>query len=416
MGEVYKARDTRLGRDVAVKVLPSHVSDDPDLKARFEREARAISQLTHPHICTLHDVGNHEGVEYLVMELLEGQSLADRLEKGPLPTEQVLRFGIEIADALDRAHRAGIVHRDLKPGNIMLTKSGVKLLDFGLAKATAAEKSVSGLSALPTQAPSQPLTEKGTVMGTFQYMAPEQLEGKQADARSDIFAFGCVLYEMATGKKAFTGASQASLVTAIMSKEPEPISASTPMTPPALDRVVQTCLAKDPEDRWQSAHDLKNELAWISRAGSQAGTPAPAVAKRKNRERMAWALAAGVGILAAVLGALLFQARRNLATEQQRVLRTQFLPDPGERIPIGFARTFAISPDGSRLVYAIRKGASSELRVRSLDSGESSAIPGSDNGSFPFFAPDGKWVGFVASGKLKKVALAGGTPITLGDA
>src|SRR5450830_1917193 len=258
MGEVYKARDTRLGREVAIKVLPTHLSDDPELKARFEREARAISSLSHPHICALFDVGSHEGTEYLVMELLEGQTLAQRLEKGPLPAEQALKFGIEIAEALDRAHRRGIIHRDLKPGNVMLTKSGVKLLDFGLAKNLTPGRT-EGLTSLPTEA-ERPLTEKGTILGTFQYMAPEQLEGKDADARTDIFSFGCVLYEMATAKKAFTGASQASLVTAIMSREPEPISAVAPMAPPALDRLVKTCLAKDPEDRWQNARDLRNEI------------------------------------------------------------------------------------------------------------------------------------------------------------
>jgi serine/threonine protein kinase len=255
MGEVYRARDTRLERTVAVKVLPQHLSASAEVRQRFEREAKTISQLSHPHICALYDVGNQDGVEYLVMEYLEGETLAERLVKGPLPLEQTLRYGIEIADALDKAHRQEIVHRDLKPGNVMLTKSGVKLLDFGLAKAVAPVSPSSSLSILPTQAGAN-LTQEGTILGTFQYMAPEQLEGKEADARSDIFAFGSVLYEMAAGKKAFSGASQASLISAIMKEEPAPASTVQPMSPPALDRVVKICLAKDPERRWQSARDV----------------------------------------------------------------------------------------------------------------------------------------------------------------
>src|SRR4249919_514513 len=288
MGEVYKARDTRLERTVAIKVLSSHLSASPESRQRFEREAKTISQLSHPHICALYDVGREGETEFLVMELLEGESLADRLGKGALPSEQVLRYGIEIADALDKAHRQGIVHRDLKPGNIMITKTGVKLLDFGLAKplANAGARTVSGASVLATEAQaSQPLTERGTVLGTFQYMAPEQLEGGDADSRSDIFAFGAVLYEMATGRKAFSGKSQASLIGAILRDDPPSVNEVAPMTPPALNRVIKTCLAKDPEDRFQTAHDAKLQLEWIAEGGSQAGLPAPVVARRKNREK-----------------------------------------------------------------------------------------------------------------------------------
>jgi len=271
MGEVYRARDTRLERTVAVKVLPPHMSASPESRQRFEREAKTISQLSHPHICAIYDVGREGETEYLVMELLEGDTLSDRLAKGPLPLEQTLRYGTEIADALDKAHRQGIVHRDLKPGNVMLTKSGVKLLDFGLAKvmvpalakrrpldAAGREQTAAGqhpmannsLTALTTQMGAANLTEEGTILGTFQYMAPEQLEGKEADGRTDIFAFGAVLYEMATGKIAFSGASRASLISAIMQNDPPPVSSIRPMTPAALDRVVQTCLAKDFDDRW----------------------------------------------------------------------------------------------------------------------------------------------------------------------
>src|SRR5437867_7783347 len=278
MGEVYRARDTRLERTVAIRVLPTHLSSSEEVRQRFEREAKTISQLSHPHICALYDVGNQDGTEFLVMEYLEGETLADRLLKGSLPTEQTLRFGIEIADALDKAHRQGIVHRDLKPGNIMLTKSGVKLVDFGLAKLAAVSPANSSVSILQTQAGLN-LTQEGTILGTFQYMAPEQLEGTEADARSDIFAFGSVLYEMATGQKAFSGKSQASLIASILSAEPPAISTIQPMTPPALDPVVKTCLAKDPDDRWQTAHDVMLQLKWIAEGGSQAGVPAPLVAR-----------------------------------------------------------------------------------------------------------------------------------------
>src|SRR5712672_238347 len=268
MGEVYRARDTRLNRTVAIKVLPPHLADRSELRERFEREARTIASLNHPHICTLHDNGQQDGVDYLVMEYLEGETLAHRLLKGPLPLEQVLRYAIEIADALDKAHRKGVTHRDLKPGNIMLTKTGTKLLDFGLAKLKqqVAPANVQ-LSQLPTA--NDPLTAQGTIIGTLQYMAPEQLEGKEADARTDIFAFGAVVYEMATGKRAFEGKSQASLIAAILEREPPAMSSLQPMTPPALDRVVRKCLAKEPEKRWQAASDVCDELKWIAEGGSQ---------------------------------------------------------------------------------------------------------------------------------------------------
>jgi eukaryotic-like serine/threonine-protein kinase len=250
MGEVYRARDARLERSVAIKVLPPHLSSNSEVRLRFEREARTVSSLNHPHICVLYDVGHQDGVDYLVMELVDGETLAHRLERGPLPTADVLRHGIEISDALDRAHRSGIVHRDLKPGNVMLTKSGAKLMDFGLARSTglAGPRGKSGLTMeelthSPTVA--APLTAEGTIVGTFQYMSPEQLEGKESDARSDLWALGCVLYEMATGKRAFEGRSQASLIAAILEHDPAPICTVRSTVPPALDRVVKTCLAKD---------------------------------------------------------------------------------------------------------------------------------------------------------------------------
>src|SRR5579863_1535545 len=266
MGEVYRARDTRLDRIVAVKILPDHLANRIELRERFDREARTVANLNHPHICVLHDIGQQDGIDYLVTEYLEGETLAERLKKGPLPIAQVLQYAIEISDALDKSHRKGITHRDLKPGNIMLAKSGTKLLDFGLAKLKAAP-TASPLSQLPTA--NDNITAQGTILGTLQYMAPEQLEGKEADARTDIFAFGVVVYEMATGKKAFEGKTQASLIAKILETDPPPISSLQPMTPPALDRVVKKCLAKELDDRWHAAKDLCDELKWIAESGSQ---------------------------------------------------------------------------------------------------------------------------------------------------
>ena len=272
-GEVYLAEDSRLDRKVALKILPQHLSDRAELRERFEREARAVSSLNHPHICTLHDIGEQDGIHYLVMEHLVGETLEARLAKGPLPLEQTLEYAIQIADALDKAHRQGVVHRDLKPGNIMLVKSGAKLLDFGLAKLQAAE-TPTNLSALPTEQAN--LTAEGTILGTLQYMAPEQLEGKEADGRTDIFAFGATVYEMATGKKAFEGSSQASLIAAIMGQDPRPMAELQPMTPRLLDRVVKRCLAKDPDERWQTASDLMTGLKWVTEVGTSAESFSPA--------------------------------------------------------------------------------------------------------------------------------------------
>ena len=408
MGEVYKARDTRLERTVAVKVLPSHMVASAEVRQRFEREAKTISQLSHPHICALYDVGREGETEYLVMEYLEGETLLDRLGKGPLPLESTLRYGVEIADALDKAHRQGIVHRDLKPGNVMLTKSGVKLLDFGLAKAMAPATPQSGLTAMATVAGGPSLTEAGTILGTFQYMAPEQLEGREADARSDIFAFGAVLYEMTTGRKAFSGASQASLIGAILHTEPQPISAVQPMTPPALERVVRTCLAKDPEDRWQSAHDVASELKWIA-GGSGAG---PAVAGRAPRGRP-WKTAAAL-LLAAILGSAvtaLFLGRR-AAAPVAAVLPRRFALDLPVTLgaDVIWGNSFiALSPDGSEVVTVTRE----HLWLRRLENLEAMSIPGTDGGQCPFFSPDGEWLGFWSDGKLKKVRLRGGEVQTI---
>jgi len=417
MGEVYRARDTRLDRAVAIKVLPSHVAADLDLRQRFEREARAISSLAHPHICALYDVGHQDGTDYLVMEYLEGESLADRIAKGPLPLPQVLRYGMEIADALDKAHRQGIIHRDLKPGNVVLTKSGAKLLDFGLAKLARAGSgsSPTELSSLATE--EKPLTEQGTMLGTMQYMAPEQLEGKEADPRTDVFALGVVLYEMATGRKAFDGTSRASLIAAILSSELPPISSVQPMSPPAFDHVVKSCLAKDPDDRWQTAHDVTAELRWIAQTSSQATGVSPAVRERRRRGKMAWAAGTLVLVFLAGLSGWALGAR-SPRSGSPLYLALGFSPNaalaPGNRLAV------ALSPDGRHLVYAGREGPSTRLYVRALDQADSKPIPGAEipgvsEGS-PFFSPDGQWVAFFAEGKLKKVALAGGPPVVLCDA
>jgi Tol biopolymer transport system component/predicted Ser/Thr protein kinase len=415
MGEVYKAKDTRLERTVAVKVLPAHLSASPEVRQRFEREAKTISQLSHPHICALYDVGREGETEYLVMEYLEGETLSERLAKGVLALDQTLRYGIEIADALDKAHRQGIVHRDLKPSNVMLTKAGVKLLDFGLAKAIAPGESMkSGLTSLPTIAGSPNLTQEGTILGTFQYMAPEQLEGKDADARTDIFAFGAVLYEMATGRKAFSGSSQASLITAIMSSEPTPISSIQPMSPAALDRVVKTCLAKDPEDRWQSAQDARKELKWIAE-GSTAEPVAPVLVapRRRSLDWIAWSGFAIVGLFAAILAAALL--RQVARSRDVRPVRA-FITAPEKT---AFRFTFAggppaLSPDGRKIVFsATTSDGKPLLWVRPLESLAAQPLPGTEDAVFPFWSPDGRFVGFFAGTKLKKIEASGGRPATL---
>jgi Tol biopolymer transport system component len=412
MGEVYKARDTRLERTVAVKVLPSHMSASAEVRQRFEREAKTISQLSHPHICALYDVGRENDVEYLVMEYLEGETLSARLAKGPLSLEQTLRYGQEIADALDKAHRQGIVHRDLKPANVMLTKTGVKLLDFGLAKVMAQPIQASGLTSIPTvMGTGQNLTQEGTILGTFQYMAPEQLEGRDADARTDVFAYGAVLYEMATGRKAFSAASQASLITAIMSAEPPSISSVTPAVPAALDRVVRTCLAKDPEDRWQSAADLKRELRWIGESGSEAVASRSGVPLRRNRERLAWGIAALAAVLGLAAVAALVQ-RRPAASGFLAPVRASLVL--GERTAL---RSISVSPDGTRLAGVGRDASGRNLLwIRPMDSLATQAVPDTENASFPFWSPDSAAIGFFADGKLKRIEARGGPPQVLCDA
>ncbi len=412
-GEVYLAEDSRLDRKVALKILPQHLSERADLRERFEREARAVSSLNHPHICTLYDIGEQDGIHYLVMEHLVGETLEARLAKGPLPLEQTLECAIQIADALDKAHRQGVVHRDLKPGNIMLVKSGAKLLDFGLAKLQAAD-TPTNLSALPTEQAN--LTAEGTILGTLQYMAPEQLEGKEADSRTDIFAFGAVVYEMATGKKAFEGKSQASLIAAILKDDPPAMAALQPMTPTTLDHVVRRCMSKAPEDRWQAASDVMAELKWVGEAGSQPDVSAPVISRSRNRERLAWGLAVAVLVLVSVgLGLLALQLSVPLSPTTTRLAVTLPQESPVARPEKSPYLGVAISPDGRRIVYRGEDpSGTDQLYVRSLERVGIESLPGTENAFQPFFSPDGQWVAFfTTAGDLKKIRIDGGSPVPL---
>jgi Tol biopolymer transport system component len=396
-------------------VLPQHLSSNSEVRARFEREAKTVSALNHPYICVLYDVGREGSIDFLVMELIDGETLAARIAKGPLPVPDVLRIGAQIADALDRAHRAAVVHRDLKPGNIMLTRSGAKLMDFGLARATGLAGPSSGSDAAAmTHSPTvaQPLTAEGSIVGTFQYMAPEQLEGREIDARTDIWSLGCVLYEMATGKRAFEGATQASLISSIMRDEPRAMNELAPLSPPSLERLVKQCLAKDPLDRWQTAGDVRRELEWITSSSTQ--HTAPAVTRRRNLRRGAagWIAAAVVALLAAAY--VWLGPARTMRTEN-RLMRFSM------ESPKGFAfaapAEMALSPDGSTLAFvAIDSSGVSHVFLRPLASQEARVLPGTDRASLPFWSPDGRDVAFFASGKLRKIAIDGSTPEVLCDA
>jgi serine/threonine protein kinase len=405
MGEVYKARDTRLERTVAIKVLPSDTSTNPELRARFEREARAIAALDHPHICALHDVGEQDGVDYLVMQYLEGETLASRLArtKDALPVSQVVKVAIEIADALDKAHRAGITHRDLKPANIMLTKSGAKLLDFGLAKLRRpdATSSISGMTCLATTTMS---TAHGTILGSLHYMAPEQVEGRDSDARSDIWALGAVMYETATGKRPFDGDSPASIIGAILRDSPPPISLGQPLSPPALAHVVAICLMKDPDDRWQSAADIVHELRW-----TPVDTTPSQVASRSWHTAVA-STVAGLAILGAGLALTI---PRGSPAVDARLMRFEITTPPTDSTN---AHALALSQDGRSLAFVAAHDGASRLWVRMLDQPVSRSLPGSEGATYPFWSPDGRRLGFFAEGKLKRIDLPDGVPQVLGDA
>jgi eukaryotic-like serine/threonine-protein kinase len=405
MGQVYRATDTRLDRVVALKILPRELAINARFRTRFEREAHAIAALSHPHICTLHDIGQHDGVDFLVMEYLEGETLDARIAKGAIAFEQALTFAIEIADALAAAHAVGIVHRDLKPGNIILTRSGVKLLDFGLAKPAGAAGADAAAFTPTMTAPG--LTAEGTILGTLQYMAPEQLEGRPADARTDIFACGAIVYEMLTGRKTFEGKSQASLIGAIMHAEPPAILAEQPLTPPALDRAVRTCLRKDPDDRWQSARDLSRELQWIRQ---DRGT---AVVAHKRSDRIAWAVAALMALALVAVGVrLITRPQPNLQVARFTVAAPAgtLLPPPAQP----YSPT--LSPDGTALVFRVVRKGEPLLAVRSLDALDARIVPGTEGASWPFWSPDSRVVAFFADGKLKKTPVSAGPVQEICDA
>lgn len=426
MGEVYRARDTRLERTVAIKVLNAQLVANTELRARFEREAKIVSQLQHPHICVLHDVGNEGPIDYLVMEFLQGESLAERLRKGPLSPEQVLAVAIEIADALEKAHRAGVVHRDLKPGNVMLTKSGAKLLDFGLAKplgVTVAPGKESGTSpsvvaaaltqTLPSPTPATPLSTAGAVIGTVQYMSPEQLQGIEADARSDIFAFGVMLFEMVTGKRTFEGKTQASIVGQILAVDPPSVSTLRPQTPPGLERVVRLCLDKDPDERIQTAHDLKLQLQAIAEV--PVASPQSPAAKATGQPRLPW-VAAGMLAVAAIAFALAYM--QSLRSPQVSVHSYILPPEKTTFLLTGTSAGLPVlSPDGLRIVFLARSAESKEmLWIRPLDSAIAQPLSGTDGATYPFWSADSRYVGFFAGSKLNKVNADGGPPQPLCDA
>jgi serine/threonine protein kinase/Tol biopolymer transport system component len=404
-GEVYKARDTRLDRAVAIKILPSA---DPELKARFEREAKAIAALTHPHICTLYDVGHQDGTDYLVMEYLEGETLAARITRGPIKIDEALKIAIEIADALDKAHRAAIVHRDLKPANVMLMKGGAKLLDFGLAKLHQPAAAVTGFS-VGAAVTTPPVTAQGSILGTLQYMSPEQLEGHDADARSDIFAFGVLVYEMVTGRKAFEGKTTASLIAAILEREPPAIATLQPLAPVSLDRIARTCLAKLPDDRWQTAHDLRLELQWVNANLPDPGPASASSRRMSRREAVAWTVAAVLGIGAVTVPLVIGIYRPALPRPPEIVFDIQSVrgvvpgDDPG----------FALSPDGTRVAFIAAIQGRTQLFVRPLNSVSATVVPGTADAFYPFWSPDSKSIGFFAFGSLKRVDLAGGQPETI---
>ncbi len=407
MGEVYRARDTRLNRTVAIKILPLQFTADASALQRFEREAKTISGLNHPNICVLYDVGRQDGLEYLVMEYVDGETLAQRLEKGALPQEQVLKYGAQIAEALDKAHRSGIVHRDLKPGNVMLTASGAKLLDFGLAKETVP---LASLATVTGSSPVSPLTQQGMIVGTFQYMSPEQIEGKELDGRSDIFSLGAVLYEMVTGNRAFQGKTQLIVASSILEREPESISAVKPITPPALERAVRRCLQKSPDERWQSAGDLAMELKWIAGSGSQVSAPAvvatrdPAWKKYGRRAGLLVCGALAMSLLHGVLG-----WRNSKPAEPTMIFSAQ--------LPLS-VKDMAISPNGHTVAVASHQESPKKGTIWLYEVGAEDArsLPGTEGASFPFWSPDGKSVGFFAEGKLKRIDVPGGRVQVLADA
>ena len=416
MGAVYKARDTRLERTVAIKVLSDGPISTLELRQRFEREAKAISALHHPHICVLYDIGSHDGLDYLVMEYVEGETLAHRLKRGPMPMSQVVKMGAEIADALDKAHRAGLVHRDIKPANIMLTRAGAKLLDFGLAKPVGVQTSstirpaeLSAMTAMTSLPQGQPLTQEGMIVGTYQYMAPEQIEAGIMDGRTDLFALGCVLYEAATGRPAFSGKTQASVIAAILASEPPAMTAVQPLTPPLLERTIRACLAKDPEERIHSAHDLKLQLGWVLEAES--GTQSLSTGRRGAVPWTALVATALVVAVAAVAGTMAYIGGR----QTKQVIRASI--DLGEGVEMPLVNSTALSPDGRMLAYVAQSGNEKPmLWIRPLDSARGRRVDDTEDASYPFWSPDSRQVAFFVPGKLKKLDTAAWSVQTICDA
>jgi Tol biopolymer transport system component len=401
MGEVYRASDTRLNRTVAIKVLPPHFSNNLEMKQRFDREAQVIAGLNHPHICTLYDVGRQGETDFLVMEYLEGETLAQRLERGALPLDEALKVAIAIADALEKAHSLGVTHRDLKPGNIMITASGAKLLDFGLAKLKQAPQTAD--AAKTSASVNLSGTAPGIILGTLQYMAPEQLEGKEADARTDIFAAGSVLYEMVSGKRAFEGKSQPHLIAAIITTQPEPISKTHPEIPPALDFLVQRCLAKDPEERLQTATDLSGELLWLAGGGAEGTGPTPIASNRKLRVRLLQTALAALSLVVILLATITFLLpARGASRDENRFLIS--VPD----MPL--AEAMSVSPDGRWVAYSATDSSTSALFVRPVNVEVPQKLAATEGAGRLFWSPDSKWIGFFAGGKLKKIEAAGGPP------
>jgi eukaryotic-like serine/threonine-protein kinase len=426
MGEVYRARDTRLDRTVAIKVLASHLSSSPELKQRLDREARAISSLNHPNICQLHDIGSQDGAEFLVMEFLEGETLAERLKRGPIALPEIFKIGIAIAEALAAAHRHGIVHRDLKPGNIMLTQSGAKLMDFGLAKPLGLANSGTGSNAAPPSftaavtlsgpSPLSPLTTAGTIIGTIQYMSPEQIEGKEADARSDIFAFGAVLYEMTAGKRPFEGKSQLSLASSILEKDPDSILALKPHISPAFEYIITTCLQKNPEDRYLAAHDIKLELQWLAAEKPTAAASAPTQTAPPPKQSLVFWIAGLVFALA--LGAVAgFFFRRPAPVAQS--IRTVINPPENTTLKLtgDTAGPPVLSPDGASIAFtASGSDGKNAIWVRPINLLEARQLTGTDNAIFPFWSPDSRSLGFFADGKLKTIEIDTGLTQIIADA
>ena len=419
MGEVYKARDTRLNRLIAMKVLPEHIANKPEARQRFEREAQTIARLNHPHICVLHDAGSYEGTDFLVMEYLEGQTLADRLSRGAVPIPQALEYSVQIADALDKAHRHGVTHRDLKPGNIMLTKSGAKLLDFGLARLRPGTSSSFPTSEIPTD--SDNLTGEGMILGTLQYMSPEQLEGKEADSRSDIFSLGSIVFEMVTGARPFEGKSRAALIGAILEREPPPLSELQAAASPVLERLVKRCLAKDPDERWQSATDLSNELKWILDSTRPEVTRIPVRSPSAvPRTLTYWKLVSAVLFIGIVALAGAYVFRRE---PERSIVRFSISPpektsfDSSVNANVGRTRGVMVSPDGRHFAFNARDASGKvQLWVQGIDSLSARAIPDTDGASGPFWSPDSRSIAFFAQNKLKRIDVSGGVMQTICDA